>query len=306
MNFLKGFETISYHIFVIVLSAAIALSLPYTITFIAQKCLIYWSHIENEKIFLVSVEITVAIVLITVLSYIRRGWKDRSLSKMAQRAGFVHVTGSRVCLQRRRIKKLKESEGVARDIMVIGSTGYRTFVDPGGDLHNVIRHCRSAKVMLLDPTKKGASIRAMSINSSDITPESFREEITKSIYFLRDLKTAQKNIRLKLYPDTPFMKLAILGDYICMRYYHTGLDVRDMPEYTFKYNQNPGDLYMPFYCYFLERWHDPDLPEYDFYTDELIYRDTAGNELRRKGFSEMPSPYDMHSKQHESEVAINI
>ena len=51
MNFLKGFETISYHIFVIVLSAAIALSLPCTITFIAQKCLIYWSHIENEKIF---------------------------------------------------------------------------------------------------------------------------------------------------------------------------------------------------------------------------------------------------------------
>lgn len=79
-----------------------------------------------------------------------------------------------------------------------------------------------------------------------------------------------------------------------------------MPEYTFKYNQNPGDLYMPFYCYFLERWHDPDLPEYDLYTDELIYRDASGNELKRKDSSEMPSSYDMHYKQHESEVAINI
>lgn len=307
MNFLKGLESISYHIIVIVLSAAIALSLPYTITLIAQKCLIYWSHIENEKIFLVSVELTVAILLIIFLHYIRRGWKNRSLSQMAQRAGFVHVTDNRWRLDRRRIRRLKEIEGSARDIMVMGSTGYRTFVDQAGDLHSVMLQCRSAKIMLLDPTKKGASMRAKSIDSTDITQERFKEEIIKSIYFLKGLKTMQKKIRLKIYPDTPFIKLTIFGDYICMRYYHTGLDVGDMPEYTFKYNQNPGDLYIPFYHYFLEKWHDPDIPEYDLDTDELIYRDKAGNEMRREQFTEInPFSHDIADKQHVSGLVVHF
>lgn len=307
MNILKGFESISYHIVVIVLSAAMALSLPYTITFIAQKSLIYWSHIENEKIFLVSVEITVAISLIVFLHYIRRGWKNRSLSQMAQRAGFVQVTDNRWRLNRRRTRKLKEIEGSARDIMVMGSTGYRTFVDQEGDLRHVVLQCRSAKIMLLDPTKKGASIRAKSIDSADITPERFREEIIKSIYFLKGLKTVQKKIRLKLYPDPPFMKLTIFGDYLCMRYYHTGLDVRDMPEYIFKYNQNPGDLYIPFYHYFLEKWHDPDIPEYDLDTDEFIYRDKAGNEIRREQFTEITAICNyIEEKQNESGIVLHI
>jgi hypothetical protein len=307
MNILKGVESISYHIVVIVLSAAMALSLPYTITFIAQKSLIYWSYIENEKIFLVSVEISVAILLIIFLYYIRRGWRDRGLSQMARSAGFVLVTNNRGRLERRKIGKLKENEGSARDIKIMGSTGYRTFVDGDGDFHQVIRKCRSAKIMLLDPTKKGASMRANSFDSSDITPERFKEEIIKSIYFLKGLKTVQKKIRLKLYPDPPFMKLTIFGDYLCMRYYHTGLDVRDMPEYIFKYNQNPGDLYIPFYHYFLEKWHDSDIPEYDLDTDELIYRDKAGNEIKREQFTEITTiSNNVEEKQDESGVVLHI
>jgi hypothetical protein len=57
-----------------------------------------------------------------------------------------------------------------------------------------------------------------------------------------------------------------------------------MPEYVFYHGQNPGSLYTYFYQYFLARWNDPNIPEYALDTDELIYRDNAGNEIRRESF----------------------
>jgi hypothetical protein len=30
------------------------------------------------------------------------------------------------------------------------------------------------------------------------------------------------------------------------------------------------------------RWEDPAIPEYDLETDELVYRDSAGNEVGRE------------------------
>jgi hypothetical protein len=32
------------------------------------------------------------------------------------------------------------------------------------------------------------------------------------------------------------------------------------------------------------RWNLPDIPEYDLDADELVYRDSVGNELRREPF----------------------
>jgi len=171
--------------------------------------------------------------------------------------------------------------------MLIGSTGFTTFLDPAGDLHQVIQKCRGAKIMLLDPSSEGAYSRAKSIQSPDITMESFREQIAKSIEFLKRLKEVRKDIRLKLYQDVPLLKLAILGDYVFLRHYHQGVDVQKLPEFVFRHQRNPGCLYNPFYQYFLDRWHDPALPEYELETDELIYRDKTGNEVRREKF-ELP------------------
>ncbi len=139
--------------------------------------------------------------------------------------------------------------------------------------------------MLLDPYGDGAKTRAKSILVPDITPERFAEQIRKSIDFLKGLKAIQKDIRLKLYPDPPLFKLAILGDYLWIQHYHTNLDVQTMPEFLFQHDQNPASLYIPFYQYFLTRWNHPDIPEYDLETDELIYRDAGGNESRRDKFS---------------------
>ena len=275
-----------YHIAVVVLSAAIALSLPFTVTLIAQNVLVYWSLIGNEKIFLVSIEIAVAIGLILLFNSIGRGMKDSKLSRIARGAGLISVTRRRGRFQRRKVRKLKEKQGIVRDIKIIGSTGFQTFANPEGDLYHVIQNCREAKIMLLDPISEGASARAKSLRVPRITPESLREQIIKSIDFLKRLKAVQKNIRLKLYSDVPLLKLAVLGDYIFVRHYHTGLDVRNTPEYVFQHDQNAGGLYTFFYDYFLTRWHDPAIPEYDLDTDELIYSDKRGNESRREWFSQ--------------------
>lgn len=283
----KNVSTLLYHVGIVILSALIALSLPSVVSLAAQNLLAYWSLVENEETFLVTVEIVVAVLLIVVLHFAGKSWKDRRLSRMARYAGLVSVTPVTGFFARRKAKTLKEREGRARDIMVIGSTGFSTFVDPQGDLHTVLKECREARIMLLDPLREGAVVRAKSIPDPDISPEIFREQIVRSIDFLKGLKAAQKNIRLKLYPDMPLLKMAVLGEHICVRYYHTGLNVNKMPEYVFKHDQNPGSLYSPFYQYFLARWNDPNIPEYDLDTDELVYRDKSGNEARRERFNEV-------------------
>jgi hypothetical protein len=37
----------------------------------------------------------------------------------------------------------------------------------------------------------------------------------------------------------------------------------------------------------MERWNNPEIPEYDLETDQLIYRNTAGNEVRRENLDQM-------------------
>jgi len=284
---MKNISHMLYHVAVIILGAAIALSLPVTISYLAGRVLAFWTYMENEKLFLVSLEIAAAMLLVLLFSHLARSWKDRRLSRMARSAGLTLVAYTRGIFTRKRIKTLKERNGQGKDVMVIGSTGFRTFVDPEGDLHRVLQTCREAKIMLLDPLREGVVARARSIPDPEVSPESFREQIIRSIDFLKGLKSLQKNIKLKLYRDMPLLKLAILGDYVCVRHYHTGLRVDDMPEYVFKHEQNPGGLYDPFYQYFQSRWRDPNIPEYELETDELVYRDKSGNEVKRERFNDV-------------------
>src|SRR2546425_6103435 len=76
-----------YHVGVIIVSAAIAATLPFTFAFLARRLLASWSAIENEKVFLVAAEIAVALVLVLVLSHARTSWQNRRLSRMARTPG---------------------------------------------------------------------------------------------------------------------------------------------------------------------------------------------------------------------------
>jgi hypothetical protein len=282
----KNITQILYHIVVVVLSASLAFSLPVTIKYITRNILTYWSFVENEQLLLVSTEIVAAVLLIVFVNALVKNWKIRKLSQLAQTAGMAAVAQTTAApLARRQMKKLKEKQGFGRSVMLISSTGFRTFTDPAADLHQVLKNCREAKVMLLDPLKNGVTARAKSLADPAITPERFRDQIIRSIDFLKGLKANQKKVRLKLYQEVPLLKMAVLGDYLCLQHYPTGLNVRKMPEYVFKHDQK-GGLFSLFYQYFVNRWFDTTIPEYDLDTDELIYRDKTGNEIRREQFNE--------------------
>jgi hypothetical protein len=282
----KNITHIAYHLVVVVISAGIAISLPVMIRYIAQKVLIYWSLIENEELFLVATEVAAAIILIVFVNAVVKDWRLRKSAGLAQTAGLVDACFESSLLARRRLRKLKEEQGNGRNIMIIGSTGYQTFTDPSGDLHEVLQNCREAKIMLLDPLKDGVIARAKSLADPDLTPEFIREQTIRSIDFLKGLKEQGKNIRLKLYHKSPLLKLAIFGDYLFLRHYPAGLNVRVMPEFAFRHDRN-GGLFDLFYQYFVSQWFDPAIPEYDLDTDELVHRDRAGNEVKRERFNEV-------------------
>jgi hypothetical protein len=278
-----------YHVIVVALSAGIALSLPAG----ARHFLAFWSRVENEKIYLIAVEIAAAIILIFCFNYIHRSLRDRALAKAATGAGLVSFFPRRGRLAQSRIKKLKEKHGTGRTIMVIGSSGAGTFVDQVGDLSTVLSKCLGAKILLVNPYSQGASTRIRAIAHPDLTLATFRAEVHQSIELLKRLKAIGKAVKLKLYSDPPLVKLVILGDYLWLQHYHTDLDIQTMPEYVLRHNLKDHGLYTLYYHYFVQKWGNREIPEYDLDTDELVYRGSNGSEIRRERFGPPEAPEEV-------------
>lgn len=258
-----------HHVGIVVVSAGLALSLPVALSAAASRLLALWARIEDDKIFLVSVEVAVAVALIVVLHGVARHWRHRRVARLARRAGLVDVVHGRR-LAHHRSRALKEAHGRGRDVLIIGSTGARSLAHPDGDLHRVIRQCRRARILLLDPDSEGALARARSLVEMDVTLEAFQEDIRRTIAFLRELRAGQKDIRLRLYRELPLLKLAILGDHAWVRPCHHGVELAASPEYVFVHEPAGGGLYEVFYGYFERRWHDPGVIECDLEAGEAL------------------------------------
>ena len=269
-----------YHIIVVALSAGIALLLPVG----ARHFLSFWSRVEHDTLSLIAVEVTVAILLIVCLNYFHRSMRDRALATVATGAGLVSFFPRRTRGAQRRIKQLREEQGTGRTISVIGSSGHSTFVDQVGGLSSVLDKCLGARIMLVNPYSQEASARIQAINHPEFTLEKFREEVRHSIQLLKRLKAMGKAVKLKLYSDSPLMKLVILGDYLWLQHYHADLDVKTMPEYVLRHNRKDHGLYTLYAHYFVQRWASAEIPEYDLDTDELVYRSKTGTEIRRERF----------------------
>jgi len=267
-----------YHIVIVALSAGIALLLPSG----ARHFLSFWARVEHDKLSLIAVEITVAVTLIIGLNYIRRSMRDRVLATVATGAGLVSFFPRRTRESQRHIAQLREEQGRGRTISVIGSSGHSTFVDHAGDLSSVLDKCLGARIMLVNPYSQEARARILAIDHPEFTLDKFRNEVRQSIQLLKRLKAMGKAVKLKLYSDSPLMKLVILGDYLWLQHYHADLDVKTMPEYVLRHNSKDHGLYTLYAHYFVQRWGNPEIPEYDLDTDELIYRNKVGSEIRRE------------------------
>jgi hypothetical protein len=278
--FLRDSARSLYHIIVVALSASIALLLPAG----AKQFLSFWSRIEQDRLSLIAVEMAVAILLIVCLNYFHRSIRDRALASVAVGAGLVSFFPRRTRGAQRHIKLLKEEQGTGRTISVIGSSGHSTFVDQVGGLSSVLDKCLGARIMLVNPYSQEASARIQAISHPEFTLETFREEIRQSVRLLKRLKAMGKAVKLKLYSDSPLIKLVILGDYLWLQHYHADLDVKTMPEYVLRHNRKDHGLYTLYAHYFVQRWESAEIPEYDLDTDELVYRNRTGNEIRRERF----------------------
>jgi len=278
--FLRDAAGSLYHILIVALSAGIALLLPAG----ARQFLSFWSRVEHDLLSLIAVEMTVAILLIVCLNYFHRSIRDRALAAVAAGAGLVSFFPRRTRGAQRHIKQLKEEQGTGRTISVIGSSGHSTFVDQVGGLSSVLDKCLGARIMLVNPYSQEASARIQAIGHPEFTLNTFREEIRQSIQLLKRLKAMGKAVKLKLYSDSPLMKLVILGDYLWLQHYHADLDIQTMPEYVLRHNRKDHGLYTLYAHYFVQRWESAEIPEYDLDTDELVYRNKTGNEIRREQF----------------------
>jgi hypothetical protein len=269
-----------YHLVVIALSAGIALLLPSG----AKHFLSFWSRIEQDKLSLIIIEMIVALLLIGCFSYVRRSFRDRALAKVADSAGLVAFFPRHEPRALRHIARLKEENTTGRTIMVIGSSGYSSFVDHVGDLSSVLDTCLGAKILLANPYSSAATARIEAIGHPEYTVNAFRDEVQQSIALLKRLRAMGKAVKLKLYADPPLVKMLILGDYLWLQHYHADLDVRTMPEYVLRHNRQHHGLYSLYAHYFTQRWQSMGIPEYDLDNDELVYRNAAGSEVQRERF----------------------
>lgn len=279
-EYMTEVSTLAFHAVVVMLSAAIAWSLPN----IARQFLAFWSHVEHEKFLLLAIEAGVALLLIAISNYLWRAHKDRRQAVMARGAGLVSFFPLHDPGAGKTIRELKQQQSLGRMVLAIGVTGHGTVVDDKAEMHAMLETCLEAKLLLLNPFSEEASRRAQSLSHPDISPDRFRQELQETIALIKRFRTSGKVIRLKLYSDRPHLRMVILGDYLWLQHYHTGLDVKWMPEYVFQHNRDHHGLYTLFYQYFIKRWENQEIPEYDFQTDELVYRSRNGTELRREAF----------------------
>jgi len=280
-SFLNGLRQVLSHGAVTILAVAIAFSLPGFANYILNE---WWPEVESNSNLLLATEIALASVLAIVFNLAAIAWDHRQRVLTARLASLVHARNAGAgWWARRRERALVNQLTTARDAFVLTLTGYETLVAQDSLLREVIGKAYEIRVMLINPVGQGLRQRAESL-PPEITVLTLHTEIEASIGALAALRKFGKKVKLKFYDEEPFWKLVVLGDYIWVQHCHSGFAVKDQPEYVFalQHREPRHGLFVPFYMIFLDHWNDPRHPEYDFDTNELVYRDAGGKETGRE------------------------
>jgi hypothetical protein len=271
---------IAVHGAITLLAVAIAFALPFAAKYILFE---WWPMVEADANLLLGSEIILASLLVLMLNLAKRYWDRRYLVEMARTAALVYTRdAARGWRARWRERRLLQRLPAVRDAFVLTLTGYDTFVDQESLLRVPLEGAYELRVMLVNPVGEALRRRAESL-PADITVLSLQAEIEASIVFLAGLRKRGTKVALKFYDQMPFWKVAVLGDHAWVQFCHAGFEVREQPEYVFALNERSPrqGLFVPFYVHALERWNEPEHPEYDFESNELVHRDAAGNETAR-------------------------
>jgi hypothetical protein len=272
---------IAIHSIVTALAVGLAFALPEAARYILFQ---WWPRAEVDGQLLLFSELILAAVVVLLFHAARIAWEARSLRRISQVAALIEVrdSGKRFALRdahRRSGSRLP----VTRDALVLAMTGYDTFVAADSELGRIIGSCYEIRVLLLSPHSVGAAQRARSFADARAALHGHRRELRASIRYLKQLNCAGKKVRLRLYESAPFWKVVIVGEHAWIQYCHDGYEVKSQPEYVFalRHDRPEQGLFPPFYMHVLNLWNDPGNAEYDLASDELVFRDTAGSEVRR-------------------------
>jgi hypothetical protein len=275
-----GLRQILLHGLITVLAVLVAFSLPQVANYILNG---WWPRVENDANLLLATEIGLASVLALAFNLAKIIWDYRQKVVTARLASLVHARDAGAgWLSRWRERVLIRQLPVARDAFVLTLTGYDTFVAEEGPLRPVIEKGYEIRVMLINPIGDELRRRADSL-PPEITVLTLHKEIEATIGHLSELRKLGKKVKLKFYEEEPFWKVIVLGDHVWVQHFHSGFEIRQQPEYVFalQHREPRRGLFVPFYMYFLNQWNDARYPEYDFDTNDLVYRDASGKETKR-------------------------
>jgi hypothetical protein len=284
-NIWSSLRLISVHVAITLLAVGIALTLPTVARYILFQ---WWPRVQDDSEMLLLSEVVLAALLVALFHLMRLTWDGRRKARLGAIASLVHARDTTSGWLSRWVEKdLMRASPWKRDLFIMSITGRDTFGAVGAELHDALKDCHEVRVMLLNPHGYGARTRAKSLRDPESVIDRYRGEADGSIGYLRELHAAGKKVSLKLYDDPPFWKLVFVGDQVWVQYCHDGRDTRDCPEYVFALQPDrPERGFFPaFFSYFLNQWDDPRHPEYDFETDELVYRNPDAAEPTR-----MPYP----------------
>lgn len=279
----SGLRYVLTHSIITLLAIGIAFTLPKAASYILYN---WWPKVEENTQLLLITEIGFAGVLVLLFNVLMVLWENHRFVYSARLASLVFACENGGWLRpwrgRWRMRKLPAS----RDVYILSVTGYNTFVDRDSLFEAVLRSGYDIRVMLLHPASEGAREHAQSFTSSPLDEDALVREVEASIACLDRLRREGKKVELKFYTYAPTWKIVVLDEHVWVQYCHRGTELKRAPEYVFALH--PRDpkkgFYVPFYMQFTENWSSGGLPEYDFETHELVYRDLSGNATQRKPF----------------------
>ncbi len=279
-NLWTGLRQIFSHGAITVLAVAIAFSLPGIANYILNAG---WPEVQNNANLLLATEVGLASVLALLFNLAKIAWDHRQRVLTARLASLVYARNAGAgWWSRRRERALVRQLPAARDAFVLTLTGYDTFVADDSLLRDVIEKAYEIRVMLVNPVGRALRERADSL-PPEITARTLHTEIEATVGYLSGLRRFGKKVEVKFYDEEPFWKLIVLGDYVWVQHCHSGFAVKEQPEFVFalQHREPRHGLFVPFYMVFLNQWNDARHPEYDFDTNELVYRDSSGKETGR-------------------------
>lgn len=270
------------HAAVTVLAVMIAFSLPKIAEYVLFQ---WWPKVAGSANLLLATEVILAASMVLLFNALHLAWQDRLKVRAADMASLVHASHRRNWVARWRERKLAGRFNATRDAFILTLTGYDTFTGASSLLRDQLSTAYEIRVLLMNPYARSAE-RHVNTLPDGVTLRDFADEVEASLVHLRALILGGKKVTVKFYEHKPFWKVAVLSDHVWVQYCHSGVELKNEPEFVFALNRaNPRlGLFVPFYMYFLDRWEDTRHPEYDFAARELVYRDEIGGEIRREPF----------------------